>query len=151
MTCRFLYLQPLSGVGGGGGRLTGKIDRLVIDSKARKITVGDEKPGKSYSGWKSDVKTHKFRQQLMFYKLLVENSSSFGSYNVERGVIEFAEPNGEGKIITLPMQFDAKEFEDFKKLIQAIWEKVQNLDLPDISKYPSSLKGIKQFERDLTS
>lgn len=133
----------------GEAKLTGKIDRLVIDPKRRIITVIDIKTGKAYHDWKSEVKTHKFRQQLMFYKLLVEGSSTFKGYIVDRGIIEFAEPD-EGEIVRLEYPYNNKDLTEFKELIEAIWQKIQSLDLPDASKYPKSLKGIRQFEADLS-
>jgi DNA helicase-2/ATP-dependent DNA helicase PcrA len=132
-----------------GARLTGKVDRLIVDRGNRTITVVDIKTGTSYAAWKKETKTHKFRQQLMFYKLLVEGSSAYKGYKVEKGVIEFAESQ-DGKIIRLPLSYDPDELASFKKLIQAVWEHIRALDLPDTSKYPSSLKGITQFETDLT-
>ncbi|MBI1952472.1 ATP-dependent helicase [Candidatus Saccharibacteria bacterium] len=133
-----------------GAKLTGKVDRLIINSKKRSITVVDIKTGKSYSAWKRETKTHKFRQQLMFYKLLVEGSSAYKGYDVDKGIIEFAEPE-DGKIIRLPIDYDKNELDDFKKLIHGVWSRIQALDLPDTSKYPPSLKGITQFEADLTN
>ena len=129
-------------------RLTGKIDRLAIDSKSRQIAVTDIKTGKFFSGWPATVKAHKFKQQLMFYKLLVENSNSFKGYRVNRGAIEFAEPE-DGDIVSVGLEFKEEEMTDFRKLISAVWQSIQSLDLPTIDKYPKSLRGIKQFEQEL--
>ncbi len=145
---KYEYNFASEGVLVGKARLTGKIDRLVFDHKTRKITVVDIKTGRAFGKWESSVKAHKFKQQLMFYKLLVEDSSSFQGYHVDKGLIEFAEPS-EGKIVRVEYPYAQKDLDDFKQLIAAIWQRTQNLKLPDISKYPPSLKGIRLFEADL--
>lgn len=130
-------------------RLTGKIDRLVFDELNRKVTVVDIKTGRAFRKWESSTKAHKFKQQLMFYKLLIEGSNSFKGYSVDKGVIEFVEPDG-GDIVQLEYPIKDEELAKFKQLINAVWQSAQSLTLPDTAKYPSSLKGIKQFEADLT-
>ncbi|HET9721401.1 MAG TPA: ATP-dependent DNA helicase, partial [Candidatus Saccharimonadales bacterium] len=65
--------------------LSGKIDRLIINQKSRTITVVDYKTGQSYKRWQGSViKLHKFRQQLMIYKLLAEGSNRFKNYTVTK-------------------------------------------------------------------
>lgn len=145
---KYEYNFTNEGVRLGSVRLTGKIDRLIFDHQLRRITVVDIKTGKAARKWQSTTKLHKFKQQLMFYKLLVEGSSSFSGYRVERGIIEFAEPD-EGEIVRLDYGYNDKDMAEFKKLIAAIWRAAQTLNLPDTSEYPSSLKGIKAFEASL--
>ena len=41
------------------------------------------------------------------------------------------------------------EIERTKKLIIAVMAKIESLDFPDITKYPKTLDGIRQFEEDL--
>jgi DNA helicase-2/ATP-dependent DNA helicase PcrA len=66
-TDRYEYDFGSQGSAVGAARLAGKVDRLVIDEKTRKITVVDYKTGQSYQRWQSSViKLHKFRQQLNF-------------------------------------------------------------------------------------
>jgi len=48
----------------------------------------------------------------MFYKLLVEGSSSFKNYRVEKGIIEFADPD-DGKIEQMEYAFKDAEMEEF--------------------------------------
>ena len=145
---KYEYNFSNEGVLVGKARLTGKIDRLVFDHKARKVTLVDIKTGRAFRKWESTVKAHKFKQQLMFYKLLVEGSSSFRGYTVDKGTIEFAEPDG-GEIVRVEYLYNQKDLDDFKQLITAVWQSAQNLKLPDISQYPQSLKGIRRFEADL--
>jgi DNA helicase-2/ATP-dependent DNA helicase PcrA len=129
--------------------LGGKIDLIEIDQATKTICVVDYKTGSWYAKWKSDAKLHKYREQLYAYKLLIEGSHRFKGYTVTSGRIEFIEPDGQGNIYSLDLEFDSKELERVKALIQAMWKHVKALDLPDISKYSKDLKGIQAFENDL--
>ena len=136
-------------------RLSGKIDKLSYLT-ANTAQVVDFKTGKPATSWqgKDDfekIKLHKYRQQLMFYKLLVENSASFtGKLTVNNGALEFIEPNDQGEMVdNLEIVFDATDLAHFTKLVGAVWQHIAQLNFPDVSKYPQSLKGIQQFEQDL--
>jgi DNA helicase-2/ATP-dependent DNA helicase PcrA len=118
--------------------------------------VFDFKTGKPASNWKgSDVfekiKLHKYRQQLLFYKLLVENSASYQSrLRVETGRLEFIEADANGRLSPgLELKYDPDELDRFLKLITAVWKRIMGLDFPDTSQYPRTLEGILQFEDDL--
>ena len=134
--------------------LTGKLDLVDIDKKAKSIIVTDYKTGKPPISWtgKTDyekIKLHKYKQQLIFYKLLVENSRDFHDYKVDLGIMQFIEPNLSGDIISLDSPFNSEDIKRFVKLINAVWSHIASLDLPDISSYEPSYKGILAFEQDL--
>jgi DNA helicase-2/ATP-dependent DNA helicase PcrA len=130
--------------------LSGKIDRIVLNPKKMTATVIDFKTGQPYSTWQKNVpKLHQYRQQLMIYKILIENSKRFAGYKVNKGILEFIEPDEEGNLISLELDYDKAELEKLKKLVSAIWHRVLELDFPDISKYPATMAGIRQFENDL--
>jgi DNA helicase II / ATP-dependent DNA helicase PcrA len=151
-TDRFEYNFRNDGSSVSGVRLSGIADRLVIDEKRRKITVVDYKTGRAYSRWQSNiVKLHLFQQQLIIYKLLIESSARFKNYQVEHGVIEFVEPDEDGRIVQLLMDYDQQEVKQTVQLIQAVWQAIQALEFPDISSYPATLAGIKRFENDLVN
>lgn len=133
----------------GPARLTGKIDLLEIDEANKTITVVDYKTGKSHAKWLSDSSLHKYRQQLYFYKLLVEGSHHFPGYTVEKGRLEFIEPDTSGRIQSLDLAFDNQELAHTKKLLTAVWQHILQLQFPAIDNYKSSVAGIKQFESDL--
>ncbi len=137
------------GVFVGQAFLGGKIDLLEIDKQNRTITVVDYKTGSSYSRWKPDAKLHKYRQQLYAYKLLIEGSNRFEGYTVTGGRLEFIEPDSDGKIHSIDLIFDTAELQLVTRLLQAMWQRVKALDLPDISGYSKDLKGIQAFESDL--
>ena len=135
--------------------LSGKIDRIV-DAGNNELEVHDYKTGKPLEDWDNSdpykkVKAWEYERQLIFYKILVENSREFGGRKkVTKGILDFVEPKKEnGQIITLDIIIDNEKTEKLKQLIEIVYKKIINLDFPDISKYSKDLKGIKQFEEDL--
>jgi DNA helicase-2/ATP-dependent DNA helicase PcrA len=138
----------------GSARLTGKLD--VIEANKKHITVTDYKTGKGIKNWDfkgktayDQIKTHRYKQQLLFYKLLIDGSRKWGDngYRAELGELIFVEPDVKNKINTLGLELDNKdELERLIKLINAVWVRIMNLDFPDISEFSTDLKGIIQFE-----
>lgn len=138
------------GVFVGDAHLSGKIDKLIIDKKSKTITVVDYKTGKSFSRWvDSEAKLHKYRQQLYFYKLLIEGSQTFAGYHVTDAYLEFIEPNEEGNITELHLEFSDNYMQRIKDLVAVMWRHVHALDFPSIDQYPATAKGIIAFEDDL--
>jgi ATP-dependent DNA helicase UvrD/PcrA len=137
------------GVFVGQAHLAGKIDKLIINTKAKTISIVDYKTGKSYRHWAHELKLHKYKQQLYIYKLLVEGSHRFAGYTVSDAYLEFVEPDDDGLIQELHVNFDTSEISHLKKVIQAMWQRLHNLDLPDASAYEPTLTGVLAFEDDL--
>ena len=143
------------GVVVGGARLTGKLDVADIDKHNKTIFVTDYKTGKPSHSWKgaSDyekIKLHKYRQQLMFYQLLVESSRDYGNFSFTGARLQFVEPDMKtGGILSLEDTFSEEELAKFARLIGVVWRKITALDLPDISGYSADYKGMLQFEEDL--
>jgi DNA helicase-2/ATP-dependent DNA helicase PcrA len=136
-----------------GARLTGLIDLISIDKKAKTLTLTDYKTGKAAKDWRGQsdyekIKLHKYRQQLLFYKLLLENSREFAGYTVEKGIIEFVEPR-DGQLLSLEFDYNGEEIAEFTDLVNAIWTRIIALDLPDVTDFPSDFAGILQFEQFL--
>ena len=131
--------------------MAGRIDRLEIDQAARTITVVDYKTGRPHTSWRADPKLHRYRLQLYCYKLLIEGSHTYKNYTVNKGRLEFIEPDEQGKTHALELHFDAKELEETRKLIKSLWRHIHELSFPDVSGYPVTLAGIKAFEQDLLS
>jgi DNA helicase-2/ATP-dependent DNA helicase PcrA len=145
------------GVVVAGAHLSGKIDLLHLTDPGT-AQVRDFKTGKPASDWKGrdeheKIKLHKYRQQLLFYKLLVEGSASFhGKLTVTGGALEFIEPDDRGRLVSnLELAFDSQELERFQKLIGAVWAHITHLDFPEVKGYKQTLEGIKSFEEDLLS
>jgi len=138
----------------GEARLSGKIDKMHITDNIAHVV--DFKTGKPATTWQSGdtyekVKLHKYRYQLMFYKLLIENSASYSrKLTVNSGALEFIEPNENGQLVDdLVLTIDPEELRHFIALIGAVWQHIQNLDFPDITRYKPDLSGILAFEQDL--
>ncbi|MDR0591563.1 MAG: ATP-dependent helicase [Candidatus Nomurabacteria bacterium] len=132
-----------------GVRLSGTVDMLVKNEKLKTITIYDYKTGKPYANWEKNGKLHKYSQQLMFYKLLVENSSEFAGYTVDRGVLQFVEPL-DGQIVNLETDYsDEEALERFGYLVKAVWRDIQALNLPDTSTYTKDMFGTMNFENFL--
>lgn len=137
----------------GDAHLTGALDLVQIDSD-KHVTVTDYKTGHATGSWsgKTDyekIKLHKYKQQLMFYKLLIENARDYRGHTVTSGVLQFVEPTSRGEILSLQMDFSPAELQRMQSLIVAVWRRIVTLDLPDISSYEPTLKGILAFEDDL--
>lgn len=142
------------GVVVGKARLTGALDLVDIDEQARTIMITDYKTGRPSRDWTGKteyekIKLHKYRQQLMFYQLLVEGSRDYSKYQLTRGVLQFIEPDPSGEIVSLEQTFTADELEEFRTLIQAVWQAITTLELPDTSGYDGTIKGVMAFERDI--
>ena len=143
------------GVVVGGARLTGKLDVADIDKNNKTIFVTDYKTGKPSHSWKgvSDyekIKLHKYRQQLMFYQLLVTSSRDYSNFTFTGARLQFVEPDIKtGDILSLEYTFSEEELAEFAQLINVVWRKITTLELPDISGYSADYKGMVQFEEDL--
>ena len=138
----------------GAARLTGSLDLVDLDMHEKTIAVTDYKTGKPSYGWtgKTDyekIKLHKYRQQLMFYTLLVRKSRDYHGFTVTSGCLQFIEPTVQGAILDLQATFTETELTEFAQLIEIIWAKITTLDLPDTSSYSADFKGMIAFENDL--
>jgi DNA helicase-2/ATP-dependent DNA helicase PcrA len=130
----------------GDAHLSGNLDQLMIDHDNELIQVVDFKTGKPHSRWTRDVKMHKYRQQLLFYKLLVENSHTYKNFTVEKGRLVFVEPTEDGQLAELTLSYEKEDIERTKKLIEAVWKRIAVLDFPDTSAFSADITGILAFE-----
>lgn len=136
----------------GKAHLTGSLD--LVDIAENNIVVTDYKTGKAARDWtgKTDyekIKLHRYKQQLMFYDLLVRHSRDYSNYTFEKGVLQFVEPTPGGEIIALEAHFSHDDLDRFGLLVQKVWQHIITLDLPDVSQYEPSYKGILAFEQAL--
>ncbi|MDR0957581.1 MAG: ATP-dependent helicase, partial [Candidatus Nomurabacteria bacterium] len=138
----------------GGAKLTGKLDLIEVDKDRKTVRVTDYKTGKPATSWqgkddREKIKLRNYRQQLMFYKLLIENSREFSGWTVEQGVLEFVEPLTNGETARLTLDYDAEEMAEFQKLVAAVWNRIKNLDFPDTADFSLDFKGVIEFEKYL--
>ncbi|MES2876431.1 MAG: ATP-dependent DNA helicase [Patescibacteria group bacterium] len=140
----------------GDAVLTGALDLVDIDEESKEIVVTDYKTGGPSNTWqgKSDgekLKLHKYRQQLMFYKLLVEHARDYRNYTVSKGVLQFVEPTRSGQVVNLDLTFDSEELNEFSELLEHVHRLITTMTLPDTSAYPQTYAGVKAFEDDVRS
>ncbi|GAC1386934.1 MAG: hypothetical protein NVS1B7_6630 [Candidatus Saccharimonadales bacterium] len=138
----------------GGARLTGKIDRLRLNQETLTAVITDFKTGRSFNTWRVPTeydkhKLHKFRQQLQFYKILVEGSSQFSHFTAINGIVEFIEPDKWDAINYLSYDYDQVDQLRLERLITAVWKKITTLQLPDTRHYANNFSGVLAFENDL--
>lgn len=144
--------QRLHGIDIGGAIIDGKLDHIIVDEDA--VLISDYKTGAPLSSFYSQakdaqVKIWKHKTQLIFYALLASNH-----------------PLYRGKEITCQMQYlEATNAKDFSKaytpsseeidqlaeLSRAVYKKISNYDLPDVSGYSQDMDGINNFISDLIS
>jgi DNA helicase-2/ATP-dependent DNA helicase PcrA len=139
------------GVMVGDAHLIGKLDLLRVYDDHYEVV--DFKTGKAFSAWEdaisdSDkIKLHNYRQQLIVYKLLLENSINYKNKPVTKLSLWFIE---EDTPTFLTLDATDEEIARTKRLIEAVYKKIVTLDItPDISKYGETYKGLLQFENDL--
>jgi DNA helicase-2/ATP-dependent DNA helicase PcrA len=137
----------------GEAHLTGSLD-LVDFNDDKTVVVTDYKTGKAVRSWtgKTDyekIKLHKYKQQLMFYNLLIANSRDYRNHSFERGVLQFVEPTPGGDIVAIDATFTHDDLARFSRLIQSVWRHITTLDLPDTSSYEPNYKGMLEFEQAL--
>lgn len=137
-----------------GARITGAIDLLDVNETDKTIIVTDYKTGRPVPTWRGrteyeKIKLHHYRQQLIFYKLLIENSRQYMGYKVTSGIIEFVEPTTTGRIERLTLEYDDAELEETTALIKAVWSKISAMQFTLEKAYGPTLKGIQAFESDL--
>lgn len=136
--------------------ITGAIDLIDIDTDEKTIYITDYKTGKAVHKWQGrtdyeKIKLHHYEQQLMMYKLLVENSRQFTGYTVTGARIEFVEPNEKNDVVLLDYAFEEAKLADFRRLLGAVWQRIQALDFDLPAEYSLDYKGIIAFEDDLTA
>jgi DNA helicase II / ATP-dependent DNA helicase PcrA len=140
-----------------GSHITGKIDLLrIVDENT--VDVFDFKTGKSISEKNKDegdkIKEWSYKNQIIFYKLLIENSKNYKNYKMRNGIFIFVEPeikNGVLSINEKEIEITVDDISRVKKLINIIFNKIKNLDFVNIDGYPKTMKGIIALEDDLLS
>jgi ATP-dependent exoDNAse (exonuclease V) beta subunit len=148
------------GVNLGESKITGKIDKLEF-LESNLISVTDYKTGKPLYSVRqtadpAKIKLWKYETQLLFYKLLIENSISFGrGYKVEQGKLEFLDSKSHetssvnAGLVTYCKLLKEQESETLENLVQIVYNKIIKLDFPEVSHYEKNIKGIQKFSEDL--
>jgi DNA helicase-2/ATP-dependent DNA helicase PcrA len=144
-----------------GAEFKGKIDRVFLNEE--EIKVVDFKSGKAFKDFEikkakkeddyENIKKHNYRHQLMFYKILLQNSRSFKNKKTSSGKISFIDDENVSELnLNFEQDITKEEWMDFEKLIVRVYKIIKNIDelqKIDISKYEKNINGILEFEKDL--
>jgi|GEM_PF-878486 len=136
--------------------LSGNLDKVLF-LPDKKISIVDYKTGKPLKSFEDNtnnntkIKSWKYRTQLTFYKILIQNSRDFRDHQVQSCSLEFLDSGQYGcdQVLTLSKQIGDQELLDLTSLIEIVHQKILNLDFPDIQKYSTDYKGILDFIADL--
>lgn len=149
------------GVSLSHARLAGLIDRMDLDKESKTLTVIDYKTSSPIAKWQSapkvperkKIQLYRYRNQLLFYKLLVDRSADWGArgWKLEKSMLCFIEPDSRGRVYPLALTYEQIELSRFKKIVEAVWAHIQRLEFPNTSSYPPTVEGIRAFEEDLVS
>jgi len=133
-----------------GMPVTGKIDHIEVDETAKTIRVVDFKTAKYHrEKWDNYATLYMYKRQLMFYKMLIEAAPKYRGYTVEEAVVDFVTPDEDGEVRQKVLKFEAQEVAEFRKLCEKIYGKIKALEFPDVSGYEKTLRGMKEFVKDL--
>ncbi len=164
----------------GRAFITGKIDKVSISED--QLSVHDYKTGRAFESFEDAtgtmaIKGYHYKNQLLFYKLLIEHSAycrevlfprlrsasrglhGAANTDVRFGVIEFVEPVGTKKEIhCAELELTDEDADRLKKLAVAVYQRIQALDFEmpaEIAQkyakgeYKNDFDAIRDFEEFL--
>jgi DNA helicase-2/ATP-dependent DNA helicase PcrA len=132
-------------------RIKGTLDRIDIEGDV--LTISDYKTGKPLTSFDTKdqtklVKAWRHRLQLQFYALLVGQSARFKKAGIIRAQMLYVEAEQTSQI-ALGLNPAPQELDRLRRLIEAVWRHVIDLNFPDTNGYSQDASGIEQFENDL--
>jgi DNA helicase-2/ATP-dependent DNA helicase PcrA len=120
---------PVSISGVKSLKLRGKIDRVEYDD-AHRATVTDYKTGtpKSRNALEGKTKNERgdYKRQLVFYRVLLDRYEN-GKYRMEKGIIDFVEPDSRGKYHREAFAITDTETTELISTIEKVAEAIYNL------------------------
>ncbi len=136
-----------------GVPLSGKID--VIKKEGGEYQIIDYKTGSVFTSWQpkgnnyTQLRAYLYKKQLIFYRLLMNHSTTYKGVHVRSTRLQFIEPAEDGSFPSLDYDVSTQDLEQMGRLIKIIWRRVTTLDFPDTSKYPLTIRGLQEFEASL--
>lgn len=131
-----------------GVPLTGKLDLIIRDPKAKTIEIYDYKTGAFRKGkWDSHPTIYSHRLQLGFYKLLLNLSPSYANYTVTKGHILYVTPDNDGEVHDKVYDYNADDETELKLLIEKVYHLITSLDFfqkPEFFLAADRSYGMKQ-------
>ena len=136
-----------------GVPVTGKIDHIIIDEDNKEIEIYDFKTsGYHKEKWQSHATLFKYMLQLGFYKLLLNNSPTYGKYKISRAHILFVTPDiKDRQVHDKVYEFNDEDEQNLLALMQAVYKLVLSLKFIEDSEIfiapdgQKNLKDIKEF------
>ena len=136
-------------IGMPGVPVTGKIDHIVIDEKAKTLMIFDYKTGGYHKDkWRSHATLYKYMLQLGFYRLLLKNSQEFRKYKIEKAAILFVVPDNDGEVHMREYEFNEADEEELVSLMHSVYGWVKSLmfiDDPRVFIAPDKNRGLKDI------
>jgi hypothetical protein len=132
--------------------VAGVVDR--IDRASDKIVISDYKTGAPLSSFSTKdktkaVKAWRHKTQLIFYALMLQNSPLYKEKisEIDCQMIYLEAENAAD--LTRSYKPSAEDLERIRLLINQVWKKIKNLEMPTTSKYSVDIEGIHKFEENL--
>lgn len=149
-----LQEQNLSDILVGPARIGGKLDRIDTRDKNNLLIV-DYKTGKPLSSFDTKdqskaVKAWRQKLQLIFYALLTKKAPRFTGYRNVEGEMVYVEAENSNQLSRAYTPTE-EDIERLESLIIKVWDKIQQVDLPDTEHYSKDISGIQAFIDDLLS
>lgn len=138
----------------GKARIGGTLDRVdFLDEKTLRIV--DYKTGAPLKNFETkdktkQIKAWKHKLQLTFYALLAQHHPQLNRYPKVTAQMAYIEADY-AKDLSLDYQPTLQEIEQLSKIVQAVWKKITDYNLPDTKNYKKDIDGILQFIKDLTT
>ena len=134
----------------GSARLSGKLDHIVYDKNELLIT--DYKTGNPLTSFTTQdknksIKAWRHRTQLTFYALLSIQSGRFKGATINTRMLYLEAETA--RAMSLEYTPSAADIARLGLLVEAVWKRIQSLNLPDITNYAADITGINAFEEDL--
>jgi DNA helicase II / ATP-dependent DNA helicase PcrA len=134
-----------------GAILGGTLDHILLSGND--LIISDYKTGKpikslSLNSGNSAVSAWRHRTQLLFYCILIKDDYRFQQVKTTKAQMIYLEAEQANELI-LDLVPDRDELSRLEALISGVWQAIMSLELPDITKYPQDIKGIKAFEEDI--
>ncbi len=142
--------QRLQGIDIGEAIIDGKLDHVIIEDTD--ILISDYKTGKPLASLESQAKNlqekiWQHKTQLTFYALLAKHYPPYAGKQAT-GQMLYLEAE-DARSISKTYTPSQEEIERLAALSRVVYRKITKLDLPDVSGYPPSIEGVRQFEEDL--
>ena len=143
--------QKIKDIRLGSAVISGKLDR--VDSSGGVLSIIDYKTGSPLASFFTKnkavaLKAYRHKMQLIFYALLATEQPSLNKGKTIEGQMVYVEAPT-AKELVRNYQPTTQDIARMRQLVEVVWKKIINLDLPDTSAYSPDIDGVLKFEQDL--